>query len=142
MAAHRWAMGASRWLAAMLLIVALVAAGCGPDPEVLVAGPWKLTSIGGLPPAAEAGISFTAEGRFSIQTGCNSGGGTYRLERDTLTFTEFILTKMACEGPIGVQEGAFLNVLQAGPRIRSLDNRGGRGLVLVAGDATLAFDTP
>ncbi len=73
--------GLTRVAAVGLLVIA--AAGCLTTGEVLVDRPWKLSEVAGRPPVDPdgiVGVSFGTDGRFQVNTGCRSGGGTYHLD--------------------------------------------------------------
>ena len=60
-------------------------------------------AVSSVPAGVNASIRITA-GRVDLKPGCNSGGGTVAVTRDTLTFGPIALTKMACEaGPRSVE---------------------------------------
>ncbi|MCK0112700.1 META domain-containing protein [Ornithinimicrobium sp. F0845] len=74
------------------------------EPDLALAGPtWVLdtsytdtatTNIRGM---ENASLVFEG-GNVQLDTGCNTGGGSYTLEGDTLTLGPLRLTLMACEG--------------------------------------------
>lgn len=88
------------------------------DPDVALEGPkWVLTtsftetahtSIRGM---ENASLVFT-DGSVRLQTGCNSGGGSYTLEGDTLTLGAMRTTLRACEELAMEVEQAMLAVLR------------------------------
>ena len=127
-----------------LLIMALVAvvalAACSTSAG-LSGRPWKLTTVNGVATDVETGISFGNDGRFTIQGGCNSGGGSWRLDASRLTFGSIAMTEMACDGPKGVVEDVFVAVLKSAPTIAKL-NTGSGSLILDGGGAKLEFTTP
>lgn len=53
-------------------------------------------------------LTFGTDGTFSATTDCNTAGGSYVANDDTLTFKDIFATEMYCEGS---QEATFLQVL-------------------------------
>lgn len=71
--------------------------------------------VASTPPAGtRASITFDDDGTFSIETGCNSGGGRYTLEGDRLTFTSYETTLMACKDEREALEVHMIGLLKAG----------------------------
>lgn len=56
-------------------------------------------------------LSFSADGKISLGTDCNRGGGTYKTSEENLTFSPIFSTKMGC--PAGSMEGVYFSNLQA-----------------------------
>lgn len=91
------------------------------EPDQPLAGPtWVLTSliIGGdavssIPAGVTASITFNADGTVDVHYGCNSGGGKYAIDSDSITFSDLIQTDMACAGDAGQVESAVIAVLTA-----------------------------
>ncbi len=77
---------------------------------------WTLVSYGdpSNPQSALEGtpvtISFSQSG-VSGNGGCNSYGGSFQYDANTITISQVIRTLMACEQPIMDQEDAYLNAL-------------------------------
>ena len=62
-------------------------------------------------------LAFSADGTAGGDTGCNSYGGDYTVEGDTLSFGEMVSTLMACEDQaVMAQEQAYLAALQSAAR--------------------------
>ena len=62
-------------------------------------------------------MAFSADGTAGGDTGCNSYGGDYTVEGDTLSFGEMVSTLMACEDQaVMAQEQAYLAALQSAAR--------------------------
>ncbi|WP_298845982.1 META domain-containing protein [uncultured Salinicola sp.] len=135
--------------------VVVSVAGCASNPdddsaatdanapaasEALVGTYWKLMTLDGEPvPVAdnqrEAHLVLDAQGRVSGSTGCNRLMGGYRLEGDTLTFTQLASTRMACPGEMATLEQGWLATLSETAHY----SISGQSLVLKnAGDRTLA----
>ncbi|MDP9467893.1 MAG: META domain-containing protein [Chloroflexota bacterium] len=88
------------------------------DPDLPLVGPtWTVESIisGDAVSSVSllATIAFQADGRVTLNTSCNSGGGQYVATGDTLRFSDLVTTKRDCEAPAGDVETAILRVLQA-----------------------------
>jgi len=113
--------------------------GCGGDPIVtparvpVIEGKWLIETIDGhaLHRGRPASINFV-DGRISGNSGCNGFGGSYRFARGTLTAGPLISTKMACLGPVMIEEQAIFQLL--GRPLSVSSNRAGK-LVLSAGGA-------
>ena len=113
--------------------------GCGGDPIVaparvpVIDGKWLIETVAGhaIRGGRQAVISF-ADGRISGNSGCNGFGGSYRFARGTLTAGPLISTKMACAGPVMLEEQAIFQLL--GRPLSVSSNRNGK-LVLSAGGA-------
>jgi len=87
-------------------------------PDLPLVGPvWTVESIvagdavSSVPQGVVATLTFTADGRVAVATGCNTGGGNVVVGSDTLQFGDLILTKMACQGDAAAMEAAVLAVL-------------------------------
>jgi heat shock protein HslJ len=113
------------------------------EPDLpLVGTEWVLDSIlsgavvSSVPAGVAARLRFGADGQVTVETGCNSGGGPYRIDGDRLVFGDLVLTKRACVGPEGQVEAAVLAVLGAGEVRFGID---GSTLRLVAGSEGLDF---
>jgi heat shock protein HslJ len=90
------------------------------EPDLPLVGPtWRVESliagdtVSSVPQGVAASLSFTADGRVSVATGCNAGGGLVAVTSDTLGFSELVLTEMACPGDAGAVEAAVLATLSA-----------------------------
>jgi len=101
-----------------LLIAAFVLTACSGSGSASISGAWKLVSYGpasNLTPAApgvETSIEFGSDGNLSANVGCNGFGGDFKVDGDTITFSQMMSTMMFCEGPVGEQETAALAVFQ------------------------------
>lgn len=90
-----------------------VVSGCGGNAEddgQLLEGPeWTLVSGVEAPPDAWPTVAFDGElaGGFS---GCNSYGGEYELDGDSIAIGEITATDMGCPGPEMETEQAYLSV--------------------------------
>ncbi|MGI8928644.1 MAG: META domain-containing protein [Candidatus Limnocylindrales bacterium] len=112
-----------------------------PD-QPLVGPTWTLSSlitgeaVSSVPMGVTATITFHEDGRVDIQPGCNSGGGNYTVDGDTITFTDLITTEMACMGGGGQVEAAVLAVLESHAITYAID---AGSLTLMAGNIGLQF---
>jgi heat shock protein HslJ len=113
------------------------------EPDQPLAGPtWTLESIisgdavSSVPVGVAAALLFNADGTVQVQYGCNTGGGSYSTEGDTITFEQMVITSMACQPPAAGVESAMLAVLNAEAITYSID---ADTLTLLAGDNGLQF---
>lgn len=113
------------------------------DPDrALVGQTWTLSSIitgeavSSVPAGVTATITFHDDGSVDIQPGCNSGGGRYEVDGESISFTDLITTEMACMGGGGQVEAAVLSVLSAQSITWAID---AGSLTLMAGDIGLQF---
>jgi heat shock protein HslJ len=114
--------------------------GCGGDPMLdtaaLDGSHWTIASIDGRPVRTARATELRFEGdRVAGNAGCNSFGGSYRLDRGNLSASRVISTKMACPGPGMAVEGKFLAIIAGPARVAMRD----RTLTLSSakGNATL-----
>lgn len=113
------------------------------EPDQPLVGPlWMLESIitadavSSVPVGASATIRFNEDGTVEIQPGCNSAGGTYTVDGDTITFANIATTDMACLGARGELEATVMGILSAGPVTYSIDSG---SLTIMAGNQGLQF---
>ena len=116
------------------------------DPDrPLVGTTWRVGSIiagqavSSVPAGASATLTLQPDGRFALDTGCNTGGGKYTVEGTTVRLSAIALTKRACPGPAGELEQAVLGVLQLSPITFEIE---ARALTLTAGDHGLGLLAP
>jgi heat shock protein HslJ len=117
------------------------------DPDRPLAGTrWVVDTIvdgqsaSSVPAGAEGFVVFGDDERFTGNTGCNGMGGTAVVDgaRSTITFSEVITTKMACEDDRMRLERAVLDVLDGAVAYQidadtlRLDRPDGHGLHLRA----------
>lgn len=125
----------------------LLGAGCISEPN-LSAGPdgrlgslagteWRLESIDGRAPPAEAWIGFETESRAGGNAGCNSFGAAYRFDGGPLSIEPMEMTEMACDQPRMALEAAFVSALRGTRRAGTSADR----LVMISadGDVLAAF---
>ena len=103
-------------MAAALILSACSAAA--PQTPALAGSSWKLVSYGPVDEQTSAldgvdtNLSFDMEGQVSGNFGCNSFGGTYTQDGNSLTFGPIMSTMMACDESRNSQEHASFSVLQ------------------------------
>lgn len=90
------------------------------EPDLPLTGTtWTVDTIitgdaaSSVPGDAVATLTFTDGGRVEVNTGCNTGSGSYEASQGELRFTDVALTRMACAGPAGTLEAAVLPILGA-----------------------------
>jgi len=71
----------------------------------------SLGTASSVPAGTAAFMTFTADGKVTGSTGCNSFGATAKVDAKAITFADLTMTKMACEGAAGDLEGSVLRVL-------------------------------
>jgi heat shock protein HslJ len=125
-------------------VLALVAAGCLTTGDVLVDRPWKLVEVAGAPPVdtdGVVGVTFGADGRFQVTTGCRSGGGTYHLDGNRILLDSEVLQSTSCDKAEAAQDAILIDVVEGRPRFE-IDTRTGRLRLTSESGAILLFDTP
>jgi hypothetical protein len=130
--------------AAAITVVALATAGCLTTGEVLVDRPWKLVEVSGAPtvdPDGIVGVSFGTDGRFQVDTGCRSGGGTYHLEGNRILLDTEILQPSPCDEAMTAQDGALRSVIEGRP-VWAIDTGTGRLRLTSEAGSVLLFETP
>jgi heat shock protein HslJ len=94
------------------LLVSMLVGGCSalvPSPQI---GRWELQTVGGVKAVFPARLIFTTSD-ITIDTGCNSGAATYRLDGDKLTLAGGAFTLVGCgDGALAIQDGAFRAMAQ------------------------------
>jgi heat shock protein HslJ len=89
---------------------------------------WTLTSLldgeaaSSVPEGVVATLLFKANGDLQAAYGCNSGGGKFNVEGDTITFSEMLTTDMACTDDRGAVESAVLEVVRDGATTYEIDH--------------------
>lgn len=90
------------------------------DPDrPLVGAVWTLETIiegdaaSSIPQGVIATIEFADDGRVTMNTGCNTGGGEVEIGEATMTFGPITLTERACE-PAAMEVEAAVVALLAG----------------------------
>jgi heat shock protein HslJ len=103
----------------LLLFLSTIISACVPQPQqaTSLVGTWKLTAYGpkdaATPavPDVNASLTFSDDGTVGGSSGCNSLGGTYKVDGNEITFREITSTLMACDDARMAQEGAVTQVL-------------------------------
>jgi heat shock protein HslJ len=99
------------------LFVIIVLTACSSRNSISIDGQWRLVSYGSpdiqIPaaPSVETSIEFDSEERMNGNVGCNSFGGDFKVEGDTITFSPVMSTLMFCE-TVADQESGTLAVLR------------------------------
>ncbi len=128
-------------------LVLLASAACGGSMTPAVSLPesnWQLAELSGaeVVPVGTRGpgfLRFQASGdRFAASAGCNSMGGTWTSEADSLSFPRIVSTLMACEEPLMTRERQLPEALSSTTQFRSREGR----LELLAGNTVVAAFTP
>jgi heat shock protein HslJ len=125
----------------ILLVASIFLSACGAQASPSIVGTWKLTAYGPKDtrtPAVtggEATLTFESSGSVTGNGGCNSLGGTYKVDSDQITFSEIVSTLMACDDARMAQESAVAKVLSGTARYEIKDNT----LTLTNGDMVLIF---
>ena len=138
---HELLTGQPKWSLAGSTLTLTGAAGSVTFSEDTASPPaggptgWRLTGIGTatgtvtpVPQGVDAWL-ITKDGEVSLKTGCNGGGGDYKLEGSTLVFGPVRTTMMFCEGAAGEVERAVLKVLGTG----AIGRVDGDSLVITSG---------
>jgi heat shock protein HslJ len=121
--------------------LAVLLAGCMTSADVISDRTWTLDEVNGLPAAGPGTLTLGADGRLSLEPGCNSGSGTYAIEGNRLLTGPIAVTERLCaDDAVNTQEAIVVQVIDADPTF-AVDTRTGQ-LRLMAGDATLLFDAP
>jgi heat shock protein HslJ len=105
-------------LVVLFIVLGMLLGACSANASASgsLTGTWALVSYGDpadLTPAAqdvETSIRFNEEGKLEGNVGCNGFGADYTVDGNTISFGPIISTLMLCEGPVGDQETATLNV--------------------------------
>jgi heat shock protein HslJ len=94
--------------------------GCGGAPlapETLAGTNWSVVGIDGDAVRGDAYVLRFEDERLSGRAGCNSFGGPYHVEGDTLTAGPLMATRMACPGARMTHERNAMRVLGGPVRI-------------------------
>jgi len=112
----------------LLILFALLLAACSGSATAnrteLEGTKWYLTALNQHAPIAGAQPTIRFEdGEISGSAGCNTFGGSYTVERDTVHINDLYWTEMACMEPAGAmeQESIYLESLGAVERFTVQD---------------------
>jgi heat shock protein HslJ len=85
---------------------------------------WRATLVRDAEPIAGAEPTMRFEGgQAGGTTGCNTYGGAYTLDAEgAFSVASMIMTEMGCDGPIGNQERAVIEILTAADTLELLDD--------------------
>jgi heat shock protein HslJ len=102
-------------LFASLLIASYGPAAAAPSP---ILGEWSVGQLNGAPivQGSKATLRFDADGRVSGKGSCNRYGATYRVEKDRISFSPALSTRMACAPELMAQEALFFSIIQKAAR--------------------------
>jgi heat shock protein HslJ len=123
----------------MLAVAVLPTAGCLAASDALVDRTWTLIEVHGAPPVAPGAASFGRDGSFTLQTGCNTVGGTYHLDGNRILLDTVHQTLMLCEGAVDKQENAVRAVVTNQPAY-AIDTRTGWLRLTSTADQVLVFE--
>ena len=102
----------------VLVFAGALAAACGGDDDDDASGPalegteWTLVSGVDAPEDAVPTLTL-ADGSANGFGGCNTFGGSYELDGDSITIGPLASTMMACEEAKSAVEAAYLPALEA-----------------------------
>ena len=128
----------------VLFMISLAVSACAAESggaSASLTGDWKLVSYGSATaqtPAvegAEARLTFNEDGTVTGNSSCNGLGGGYTVEGNRVTFSEVVMTLMACDDSRMAQEDAVQQVLTDTATFK-VD---GNTLTLTNGDMTLVL---
>jgi heat shock protein HslJ len=105
--------------AIIVMVVAVLLSACGTGAgatSTLVGTQWVLTGLehNGVDQPLVSGTQLTIQfdnGTLGGNAGCNSFGGNYSVNGQTLTISELHQTLMGCDAPILEQEDRYTNAL-------------------------------
>jgi heat shock protein HslJ/uncharacterized membrane protein len=115
--------------------------GCGGPvlpPASLDRTNWRIISINGSDIVGDRAATLRfAEGRVSGSAGCNQLSGNFLSDGNRLTVTQAVSTRMACDGPLMLQESALLALFRQSMAIRFAPD--GR-MILSAGESSVVLE--
>ena len=123
-----------------LFMLGMILSACASQDVGLI-GKWELTAYGppdSITPAVSDGdatLTFSDDGTVGGSGGCNSLGGEYEVDGNTITFGGITSTLMACDDARMAQEGAVTQVL-SGTAEFEIE---GQTLTITNGDVVLVF---
>jgi heat shock protein HslJ len=114
-----------RLTACLVILIGVMTTGCAAASFSLTDREFLSTAItdGGAPfalaPGTQIRLRFTRDG-LGASAGCNSIGGTYRIEGGRLVFEGASMTEMACEPPRDAQDQWLITFLGSKPIVQLL----------------------
>ncbi len=127
-----------------LVAAVLLVAACMTSADVITDRPWKVVEVAGASPVdleGIVGVSFGTNGRFQVNTGCQSGGGTYHVDGNRIVLDSEILQPSPCDQAMAAQDAMLLGVVEGRPRFE-IDTRTGRLRLTSDSGDVLLFDSP
>jgi heat shock protein HslJ len=111
-------------LGGMAIAAALSLAGCGPTASASLGGRAFLSTAvtdGGQPknlvPGTRVRLGF-ADANITASAGCNTIGGTYRIDGGRLVVASLGMTDMGCDPDRQAQDQWLIALLNAGPAVQ------------------------
>ena len=129
-------------LAAGETVISLLDSEVAEPDQPLVGTTWTLMSlisgdaVSSVPAGVVATLAFADDGRVDVNPGCNQGAGNYSVDTDSISFSDVITTKMACDGSAMQVENAVLQVLATDGLTFTID---ANVLTITGGDIGLQF---
>ena len=105
-------MKALKTISVMLVVLGIILTACNSEPS-LNRTKWRLTQLAGQPALTETEVTLNLdEGTLGGNDGCNSYGGSYTSEGETIIVgKDIISTMMYCNEQIQTQTNAFYQAL-------------------------------
>jgi heat shock protein HslJ len=125
-------MKAMKTISVMIVILGILLTACGSTPS-LNGTKWRLTHLAGQPVLTETEVTLNLDdGVLGGNDGCNSYGGSYLSEGNTIKVgTDIISTMMYCNEQIQTQTNAYYQALLeaatfklSGEKLSLLDSSG------------------
>ncbi len=123
----------------ILMLVLTIAVPAQAQSSPLAGSAWYLVAYGSgspLPQEAHVTLIFGADDSVGGFGGCNSYGGNYTINGDTISFNGIISTLMACAEEIMTVEQAYLNGLQTATNYHLKDGQ----LIIAYDGGALTFE--
>jgi len=105
-------MKAMKTISVMIVILGILLTACG-SAQSLNGTKWRLTHLAGQPVLTETEVTLNLDdGALGGNDGCNSYGGSYSSEGNTIKVgTDIISTMMYCNEQIQTQTNAYYQAL-------------------------------
>lgn len=100
----------------LLFMIGIMLAACSGSASSELDGDWKLISYGSTTnptpaaPDVDTSLTFESGGKVGGSMGCNSFGGDYKVDGNTITFGAIAANEMACAEPLMQQESAVFSL--------------------------------